>query len=137
MKRNHLSLAVVVFVLLAAILLLTACNRNVSGDDATNYPEYTVADNDDLGCVELNRNGVTYRPYGSFTTDSAIDRFIGEQIGVWEGVPDRKIFGVNGYDSSERIVDRLEVTMGGNMIWKAVGVSEIPSELIEYNGYDY
>jgi hypothetical protein len=134
MKKNTTAAVAVIAILLVATTLLPACSAN-SGDenkDKVSYPEYTATNNDDLGCVELSYNGIKYRPYGSFTKDSDTDKFKGKQIGVWEETQDRKIYEVKGYDSSDWIVDYLEVTMGGNMIWKAVGVSEIPEELKEF-----
>ena len=124
MKKSFLA-----WLLLFALVLLplSACKTNKA------YPEYTVTDNDALGCVELHCDGITYRPYGVFPTKD----FQGDQIGIRQGDPDSKIYQVKGYETSEWIIEYLDVIMGGHMIFKSTTVTEIPAELKAYQSYDY
>jgi hypothetical protein len=119
-------------VLCLCILLATGLIGCVS-NNSTVFPEYKETENLELGCVELSYNGDTYRPYGVFDDDI----LKGKQIGIREGVHDSKIYEVIGYDSTEWIVEYLEVTMGGNILFKAVGVTDIPAELESTKQYDY
>ncbi len=97
------------------------------------YPTIRVVDNEELGCIELIYNDVVYRPFGVLSND----KLKGTQIGIREDSLDSKIYEVKGYEITEWIVDYLEVFMGGNMLFKAVGVNEIPKELEQYKQYDY
>ena len=116
-------------VTIITILNITGC----APDKHVEYPGFSVVDNKELGCVELNHEGIIYRPFG--VLDSKLR---GTQIGVRENEPDSKIFEVKGYDSTEWIVEHLDVIMGGgDMIFKAVGVTEIPKELEAYKEYNY
>jgi hypothetical protein len=123
----------------AALLLLTAlvllAFSGCKSEGHADFPEYTVVDNVELGCVELHRDGIVYRPYGNFYNDG----FNGEQIGVREGDSESKICEVKGgYNSDEWIVECSDAFMeGGNMLFKAVTVTEIPAELAEFKSYDY
>lgn len=114
---------------ITTILNITGCTPNKQVE----YPAFSVVDNNELGCVELNHDGIIYRPFG--VLDSKLR---GTQIGVRENEPDSKICEVKGYDSAEWIVEYLDVIMGGgDMIFKAVGVTEIPKELEVCREYDY
>lgn len=117
------------YLLITSILCFTAC-----GSDAQiKYPEYSVVDNTALGCVELSYGGIIYRPFGVLPT-----KLRGTQIGIREGNPSTKIHEIKGYNSTEWIVEYLDVPMsGGDMIFKAVGVNEIPAELETHKEYDY
>jgi hypothetical protein len=98
------------------------------------YPEYTVTDNKDLGVIELNYNGVVFCPYGVISDKS----LRGNQIGVRENDQESKICEVKGYPSNEWIIEYLDVFMGGgDMLLKATGITDIPSELEQYKEYDY
>ena len=109
---------------------LTGCKA----EEQSSYPEYGVVDNSELGCVELYYDGVVYRPYGVFNNKD----FRGKQIGVREDDPEIKICEVKGYESDEWILDYLDVFMsGGDMLFKAVGVVNIPPVLEQYKEYDY
>ena len=121
-----------ILTLLLAVLtiyVLFACGYS----DQTEYPVYTVTEDDTIGCIELLHEGISYRPYG------IIDRkFRGTQIGFREGVPESKICEVKGYASSEWIVEYLDVFMGGgDMLFKAVGTTQVPAELEQYKQYDF
>ena len=121
---------------LMLLLITVIAITSISGcifDDDTEYPLYAVSENNELGCIELIYNGVVFRPYGVFLNNS----LKGGQIGVREDSPQSKIYEVKGYDSNEWIVEYHEVIMGTNMVLKAVGVTEIPTELEIYKEYDY
>lgn len=97
------------------------------------YPEYAVTENKDLNVIELNYNGVIFRPYGNIPGNS----LRGDQIGVREGVPESKICEVKGYPSDEWIIEYLDVFMGGgDMLYKAAGTTDIPSALEQYKEYE-
>lgn len=62
----------------------------------------------------------------------------GNQIGVLNDDHDVKIYEVKGYEVSEWIIERLDVFMSsGDTLYKAVGVSEVPSELEQHKDYDF
>ncbi len=126
MKKSCIKTTLILFfALVIAIFSLTGCNQ-------TEYPEYSVTDNTEY--VELHHNGVDYRPYGVFPDQ----KYRGKQIGIREGVPKSRICEVKGYDSSEWIIEYLDEFMGGgDMLFKAAGVTEIPEELEQYKEYDY
>ena len=120
-----------VVALLFLCLALAGCmvNQNATID----YPVYQTADNRERGCMELVRDGIVYRPYGH-TPKKLRDG----QIGVREDVPEAIICAVKGYRPEEWIVEYLDVLMGGgDMLWKAVGVAEIPPELALYKDVAY
>jgi hypothetical protein len=126
-NRNSLIFAVVVMI---AVLSMAGCTPTVK----TEYPEYTVTDNDELGCAELTYNGITYRPFGVIGDGN----LRGEQIGIREDDPESKVCEVKGYDSDKWIIEYLDVFMGGDiMLFKAVGVTEIPADLEQYKLYDF
>ena len=123
-------IAVSALLLMMTVLCLTACKT----DNQTVYTEYSVTENLELGCVELSRDGVTYRPFGVF----ADNKLRGTQIGIREGDNSSKIYEIKGYDSSEWLVEYEDVIMGGGgMVFKAVEVTVIPAELEVYREYDY
>ena len=123
------------FLTISLILILTACENDVSFDD---YPVYDVTINNELNCVELNYNGIVYRPYGIFNNNS----FRGNLIGVRsdresDTDPYGKIYEVKGYDSNEWIADCSDGFMsGGDVLYKAVDITDIPEELQEFKEYD-
>ena len=128
MARMRSYFAILVIVIFAVSLF------GCSSKDTIDVNEYAVTENNELGCVELNIDGVTFRPYGVIP-DSSLR---GNQIGVRDDEPNSKIFEVNGYSSAEWIIDFLDVPMGGgDMLFKAVGVTDIPEDLEQYNEYDY
>ena len=86
-----------------------------------------------MGCVELTYDGVTYSPFGVLTGT----KLRGAQIGIRENSPDSKIHEVKGYSSSKWIIEQDNVLMGGIMILKAMGVTNIPAELEQHRQYDY
>ncbi len=126
------------FSLIILQLTLTGCSNSNS---QTKYPEYLETANSELGCVELNYDSVTYRPFGVFGGGGTLtfSEFIGNQIGIrkMETPPPIKIYEIKGYNSKEWIVDYDDVLMGGNMIFKAVGVTDIPPQLAKYKQYDF
>ena len=97
------------------------------------YPVYLISVNNDLNCVELTYNNITYRPFGVLLNN----KLKGIQIGVRENSPNSKIYEINGYSSNEWIVEYLEVIMGTNMIFKKVNVKNIPQELKTYEQYNF
>ena len=98
------------------------------------YPEYTITENKELNVIELNYDGVVFRPFGIIPDKS----LRGNQIGIRESVPQSKICEVKGYPSSEWIIEYLDVFMGGgDMLFKATGTTDIPSELKKYKEYEY
>jgi len=114
---------------LAAALSTTSC----TDADQTEYPIYQVMVNEELGCVELVHADIVFRPFGVLGSRT----LRGKRIGVREDVPDAKIYEIKGYDSGEWIVEYLEVIMGGNMVFKATGVREVPAELEQFREYDW
>jgi len=97
------------------------------------YPEYAVTENKELNVVELNHNGIVFRPYGIVPDNS----LRGTQIGVRDGVPESKICEVKGYPSDEWIIEYLDVFMGGgDMLFKATGITDVPAELEQYKEYE-
>lgn len=127
----------ILFFLIVMQLALTGCRQSNS---ETKYPEYLDTVNSELGCVELNYDGVTYRPFGVFVGGGvfAFDEFIGNQIGIrvtGGDDPPTKIYEIKGYNPKEWIVEYDDILMGGNMILKAVDVTDIPKELEKYKEY--
>ena len=126
------------FSLIVLQLTLAGCGNS---NNQTKYPEYLETANSELGCAELSYDSITYRPFGIFNEDGmfAFDKFIGNQIGIrkMETPPPTKIYEIKGYNSKEWIVEYDDVIMGGNMILKAVGVTDIPPELAKYKQYDF
>jgi hypothetical protein len=129
MKKSYIKTVLTLFlVLVMATWSLAGCKSN----NQTEYPAYSVTDNTEF--IELHHDGIGYRPYGVFLDH----KFRGKQIGIREGNPKSKICEVKGYDSSEWIVEYLDEFMGGgDMLFKATGVTEIPAELEQYKQYDY
>ena len=98
------------------------------------YPEYTITENKELNVIELNYDGVVFRPFGIIPDKS----LRGNQIGIRESVPQSKICEVKGYPSNEWIIEYLDVFMGGgDMLFKATRTTDIPSELKKYKEYEY
>ena len=93
------------------------------------YPEYSVKVNTELGCIELFYEGITYRPYGIFTSFNKLNA---KQIGINDNSPNSQIYELKGYDSREWIVEYLDVLMGTNRLLKSIDVIEIPKELEKY-----
>ena len=118
-------------IIVSAILvsLFLSCKPN----DNKEYPIYLISENNDLNCVELTYNNITYRPFGVLLNN----KLKGTQIGVRENSPNSKIYEINGYSSNEWIVEYLEVLMGTNMIFKEINVNSIPQELVTYKQYDF
>ena len=131
-KATGFSSLLILFLLFITILCMFGCTAETQEE----YISYSAVENEELGCMELHNEGIIYRPYGVFTSTKS-NKFKGKQIGVREDAADLKIHEVKGYDSNEWIVEYLDVLMGGNMIFKAVGVNEIPEELGQYKQYDY
>ena len=131
MKRK-LSLIVIVLVGFALVLCLSSCKPTTQKE----YPVIPVAVNSELGCVELIYDGIIYRPYGVIGSS----KLRGEQIGIREDITDGKgiVCEVQNYEPSEWLIDYLDVFMGGgDTLYKAVGVTEIPTELEQYQEYDF
>ena len=123
---------VLIFITIALILLLgfSGC-KSISQKD---YPVIPVSVNTELGCVELNYNGIIYRPYGVVGSS----KLRGEQVGVREDADNGIVCKVKGYEASEWLIDYLDVFMGGgDTLYKAVGVTETPTELEQYQEYEF
>ena len=102
-------------------------------DAPATYPEFTVTENEELGVVELYHDGTVYRPYGVVPDNS----LRGTQIGIRKDDPQSKICEVKGYSSDVWILEYLDVFMGGgDMIYKAVGTTDVPDELEQYKQYE-
>ena len=130
MKRKFSSLILAVMLIVGVVLCFSGCNQQLQGE----YVEYAVSENEELGCIELHYEGVIYRPYGVFYNND----FRGKQIGIRESDSESKICEVKGYDFKEWITEYSDVFMGGgNMLYKAVGVTDIPEELKQFKQYDY
>ena len=128
---------ILMFVIFAMVAVgFTGCKsgESLESPDYSEYPEYIVGSNMELGCVELSYEGIVYRPFGVFFNSD----FRGAQIGIREAMPESKICEVKGYPSAEWITEYLDVQMGGgDMLFKAVSVTEIPEELAQYKEYEY
>ena len=112
------------------ILCLCGCNQHLQGE----YVEYAVSENEELGCVEFKRLDTVFRPYGVIPNSD----FRGDQVGKRDDNPDAKICQVNDYPTTEWIIEYDDVLMGGgDMLYKAVGVTDIPDELEQFKQYDY
>ena len=119
---------------LFAIALTTICLCGCNRQPQEEYTEFEVSENMELGCIELTAMDTVYRPYGVITNNS----FKGGQVGTRNDNPDVKICQVREYSTAEWIVEYSEVFMdGGLMLYKAVGVVDIPEELSKFNQYDY
>jgi len=119
----------VLLVMIALVLNLTGCTPK----NQKTYPDFLETVNEELGCVELTYDGVTYRPFGVLTST----KLRGEQVGIRENSSDSKIHEVKGYSSSEWIIEQDNVLMGGIMLLKAVDVTNIPTDLEQHMQYDY
>ena len=120
----------------ATLLVMIALASNLTGCTTENqktYPDFLETVNEELGCAELTYDGVTYRPFGVLTST----KLRGAQIGIREDSSNIKIHEVKGYSSSEWIIEHHTVLMGGIMILKAAGVTDIPMELEQHKQYDY
>ncbi len=110
--------------LFLAFTALTACTQ----EPAKPALPFIAIDNNELGCIELTRDGITYRPYGIIGERS----MRGAKIGFRSG-DSTSIFAVKEYSSDEWIMESDAGFMpGGDMLLKAVGVTEIPTELEKY-----
>lgn len=126
-KKSSLK-TVLIFIFI--VLNLGACNFNTQ----TDYPKYKAVENAELNVIELYHENIIYRPYGIFTDN----KYRGEQIGIREDEPQSKICKAKGYDSSEWIIEYLDVFMGGgDMLFKAIDVTKIPSEFEQFKEYDF
>ncbi len=115
-----------IFALQALVLMFIACA-------SATYPAYTVTENKELNVVELNHAGIVFRPYGVIP-DKALR---GKQIGIRENDPQSKICEVKGHPSSEWVIEYLDVFMGGgDMLFKASGITDVPSDLEQYKEYE-
>ncbi len=115
---------------LLAITLLTACKQ----EPVKHALPFIASDNDELSCVELTRDGIIYRPFGVIEKET----MRGEKIGVRGGDAASSIYAVTAYSSSEWIIESDEGLMpAGDMLFKAIGITEIPDELEKYKEYDY
>ena len=56
-------------VILLVITAITLCLVGCSSEDRTEYPEYSIVENAELGCIELYHEGIVYLPYGGFYND--------------------------------------------------------------------
>ncbi len=123
---------ILLLVLVAMMLSLAACA--IKKEDDSNLPKYEVAENDELNCVEITIDDVTYRPFGACDED-----LLDKKIGVREDSADSVIFTVKGYDPDQWICDMLiSGMMDSPMLYKAVGVTDIPGELKQYDaGYGF
>ena len=123
-------------VLLLSFLLVAGCLSACQQQRHANLPlaqMYQARENHELGCTELLYGDIVYRPYGSLPS-----RLRGEEIGTREHIPEAIICTVQGYDPNEWIVEYLDVWMGGgDLLWKAVGVADIPQELAQYKDSAY
>jgi len=131
-KEINKKIIIPFLLIIIAFLRLISCKANNG-----KYPEYTVRDNTELGCVELVYKGITYRPYGILTLDSGFNKFMAKQIGIKEDNSNYKIYELKGYDSREWIVDYLDVFMGSSLLFKSIDVIDIPKELERYKAYDF
>ena len=128
--RMSRSTAGVLLAVVIAALSLSGCALRVQGD----YAEYAVSENHELGCVELTRLDTVYRPYGIIP----VAGFRGGQVGKRSDDPDAILCQVKDYPTTEWIVEHFDVFMGsGDMLFKAVGVTDIPGELGQFKQYSY
>lgn len=110
----------------ALVLMFVSCA-------SATYPEYTVTEKKELNVVELNHDGIVFRPYGVIPDKS----LRGKQIGIREGDPQSKICEVKGHPSSEWVIEYLDVFMGGgDMLFKSTGTTDIPTDLEQYQEYE-
>lgn len=129
MTLKKRSITLTLTMLMAITIIMTACNQE-PGKPAL---PFIASNNNELGCVELSRDGIIYRPFGIIGDKS----MRGEKIGV-HGGDSSSIFAVKGYDSSEWILESDRGFMpAGDMLSKAVGIQEIPKELEKYKEYDF
>lgn len=130
---KSLGAKVVTLLLIAILGIIPLIGCSQSNDD-TEYPEYAVSTNSEIDCIELSYDGVIYRPYGVFPNN----KLRGKQIGIRGNDTQSKICEVKGYSSKEWITEYSDAFMGGgDMLFKAVGVTEIPEDLKQYKEYDY
>ena len=112
------------------VVSLSGCGSNTRIE----YPTIPVSENKELGCVELVIDGITFRPFGTI----GHSRLRGEQIGIREDTDNGIICEVKGYEATEWLIDYLDVFMGGgDTLYKAVGITEIPADLEQYQMYDF
>lgn len=122
-------LIVLTIVTLACFLGVVGC----SPVSQTTFPAFTVTENKELNVIELSHDGVIYRPFGVVPDKS----LRGKQIGIREDDPQSKICEAKGYSSKEWIIEYLDVFMGGgDMLFKAIGIAEVPAELEQYKEYE-
>ena len=93
----------IIIILSILVTLFLSCKPNYNKE----YPIYLISQNNDLNCIELTYNNITYRPFGVLHNN----KLKGTQIGVRENSPNSKIYEINGYSSNEWIVEYLEVLM--------------------------
>jgi len=137
MKKSFVKTFVAIFMAIILMMLtLTGCiqGEQTEQTEQAEYKEYRAVENAVLGCVELHYEGIVYHPYGGFHNND----FRGKQIGIREADPDSKICEVKSYDIKEWLIEYTDVIMGGgNMLFKAVGVTKIPPELEQYKEYEF
>ena len=127
MKKKSLPLIIIGIVF---IVSLSGCDSNTRIE----YPTIPVSENTELGCIELIVDGITFRPYGTI----GHNKLRGEQIGIREDADNGIICEVKGYETTDWLIDYLDVFMGGgDTLYKAVGVTEIPADLEQYQMYDF
>lgn len=125
---RQLFLSVLIIAMLFCDFGFTGCKAA----DPVTYPGFTVTENEELNVVELNHDGIVYRPYG-VVPDTSLR---GTQIGIRKDDPQSRICEVKGYSSDEWLIEYLDVFMGGgDMIYKAVGIT-VPAELEQYKQYE-
>ena len=131
MKKFNLKSMVLLLVSIVSLSLGASGCMQQPQDEAI---AYEVSENAELGCVELHREGIVYRPFGVFYDTS----FRGALLGIREGDAESKICEVKNYASTEWIAEYVDGFMGGgDMLYKAVGVTNIPEELESFQQYDY
>ena len=113
--------------LVVLVFALSACGfRKVETSD---LPALEVAVNEELGCLEITYNGTVYRPFG------ACDKtLIGEAVSLRSDTDTGIVYTVKDYDADEWIIDMLNTGLMDNpTLWKAVGLTDIPEGLKQYD----
>ena len=126
-KEDVVKKTVSFLLLVVLVFALSACGlRKV---DTSDLPALEVAVNEELGRVEITYNGIVYRPFGA--CDKAL---IGDAIGLRSDTDTGIVYTVKGYDADEWIIDMLTTGLMDNpALWKAVGLTDIPEGLKQYD----
>ncbi|HCC34386.1 MAG TPA: hypothetical protein DEQ02_01630 [Ruminococcaceae bacterium] len=128
--RDFMKKIIAVICIFSFLFMLSACKQ----EPAKPALQFIASDNNELGCVELTRDGIIYRPFGIIGEKS----MRGEKIGIRGGDSSSSIFAVKDYSWDEWILESDEGLMpAGDMLFKAVGVTEIPVEFEKYKEYNY